>query len=122
MERLRNAGPPLPDYAIAREDGRERPDDSIRATTAYPFRHRIESARPLEVVANTGKHAREITRRTMLGAAAAVAAAAGFAPAAFGGWEPSESYPDPAIKVLDPSFARYRIKNASGERLGTGVG
>src|ERR1700681_4143919 len=63
----------------------------------------------------------EITRRNLLGAGAAVAAAASFAPAALGGWEPTESYPDPAIKILDPSFAKYRINNASVERLATGM-
>lgn len=35
-------------------------------------------------------------------------------------WEPSERYPDPAIEILDPSFARYRIFSAAVERLGTG--
>jgi gluconolactonase len=63
----------------------------------------------------------EITRRNMLGAGAAVAAAASFAPAAFAAWEPSESYPDPAIKILDPSFAKYKINNAGVERLATGM-
>src|SRR6202035_1953618 len=63
----------------------------------------------------------QMTRRHMLGAGAALAAAASFAPAAFGGWEPSESYPDPAIKILDPSFAKYRINNAGVERLATGM-
>jgi gluconolactonase len=29
-------------------------------------------------------------------------------------------YPDPAVQVLDPSFARYRIANAGVERLATG--
>jgi len=24
-------------------------------------------------------------------------------------WQPTERYPDPAVEVLDPSFARYRI-------------
>jgi gluconolactonase len=37
------------------------------------------------------------------------------------GWEPSERYPDPAIKILDPSFARYRIAQATVERLATGM-
>ena len=40
---------------------------------------------------------------------------------ALGGWEPSERYPDPAIKVLDPSFAKYRLALASVERLATGM-
>jgi len=29
-------------------------------------------------------------------------------------------YPDPAIRILDPSFARYRVANAAVERLATG--
>jgi gluconolactonase len=36
-------------------------------------------------------------------------------------WEPSPRYPDPAIKILDPSFAKYRIANAGVERLATGM-
>ncbi|HUC67222.1 MAG TPA: SMP-30/gluconolactonase/LRE family protein [Stellaceae bacterium] len=35
-------------------------------------------------------------------------------------WMPAESYPDPAIEILDPSFAPYRIFNAAVERLATG--
>lgn len=35
-------------------------------------------------------------------------------------WKPSEYYPDPAIEVLDPRFAPYRIGNAAIERLFTG--
>jgi gluconolactonase len=40
---------------------------------------------------------------------------------AFGGWEPSERYPDPAIQILDPSFARYRLALASVERIATNM-
>jgi hypothetical protein len=29
----------------------------------------------------------------------------------------SERYPDPAVEVLDPSFAKYRIFNAAVEHL-----
>jgi gluconolactonase len=29
-------------------------------------------------------------------------------------------YPDPAIRIVDPSFARYRVGNAAVERLATG--
>ena len=29
-------------------------------------------------------------------------------------------YPDPAVRVVDPSFARYRVGNAAVERLATG--
>ena len=35
-------------------------------------------------------------------------------------WEPAESYPDPAIQILDPSFAKYRLFNAAVERLAGG--
>jgi gluconolactonase len=35
-------------------------------------------------------------------------------------WQPSQRYPDPAVKVLDPSFARYRLNLAKVERLATG--
>jgi gluconolactonase len=35
-------------------------------------------------------------------------------------WQPSQRYPDPAIKILDPSFAKYRIGSAKVERLATG--
>ena len=37
-------------------------------------------------------------------------------------WEPSERYPDPAIKILDPSFAQLsRWPMTSVERLATGM-
>src|SRR5712671_3441192 len=36
-------------------------------------------------------------------------------------WQPSERYPDPAVHVLDPSFAKYRLALASVERLATGM-
>ena len=62
----------------------------------------------------------EMTRRHML-AATSSAAAMTVAHTAFGGWEPSERYPDPAIRSLDPSFNRYRLFNASIERLATGM-
>lgn len=35
-------------------------------------------------------------------------------------WEPSQRYPDPAVRVLHPSFAKYRIAQAAVERLATG--
>jgi gluconolactonase len=63
----------------------------------------------------------DISRRDILAAGAATAATAFSSSATFGGWEPSEAYPDPAVKVLDPSFAKYRLFNASVERLYTGA-
>jgi gluconolactonase len=54
----------------------------------------------------------KMTRRDMFGAACA-ATAMTLTRTALGGWEPSERYPDPAIKSLDPSFNKYRLFNAS---------
>ena len=36
-------------------------------------------------------------------------------------WQPAERYPDPAIEILDPRFAKYRIFSAAVERLATGL-
>lgn len=36
-----------------------------------------------------------------------------------GRWERSERYPDPAIEIIEPEFAKYRIFSASVERLAT---
>jgi gluconolactonase len=64
------------------------------------------------------------TRRRFVGATAAAAGASAvtstLAPRAFAQWQPSPRYPDPAIKILDPSFTQYRLALAKVERLGTG--
>jgi gluconolactonase len=78
------------------------------------------ATRPVGIVPQGGD-AMQISRRDILGAGAATAAAAFTATATFGGWEPSDKYPDPAVKVLDPSFLKYRVFNASVERLFTGA-
>jgi gluconolactonase len=36
-------------------------------------------------------------------------------------WEPAGYYPDPAVQILDPSFAKYRLPLAAVERLATGT-
>jgi len=36
-------------------------------------------------------------------------------------WEPSPFYPDPAIEIIDPSFAKYRLMAAGVERLAAGT-
>src|SRR5215472_6747386 len=36
-------------------------------------------------------------------------------------WQPNERYPDPSVRVLDPSFNKYRLPLASVERLATGM-
>ena len=35
-------------------------------------------------------------------------------------WQPSQRYPDPAVEVLDQSFARYRLNLAAVERIAHG--
>ena len=35
-------------------------------------------------------------------------------------WQPSERYPDPAVEIIDESFARYRLKLAAVERIAQG--
>jgi gluconolactonase len=36
-------------------------------------------------------------------------------------WSPASFYPDPAVQVLDASFAKYRLASAAVERLATGL-
>jgi gluconolactonase len=42
-------------------------------------------------------------------------------PAREAAWLPSQRYPDPAVRVLDQSFARYRLNLAAVERLASGL-
>jgi|ThiBioDrversion3_1041553.scaffolds.fasta_scaffold105995_2 hypothetical protein len=64
-------------------------------------------------------------RRTLLAAglalgAGALAQTAGAQSNSANAWAPSQRYPDPAIEILDPSFAKYRLYSAGVERLATG--
>lgn len=36
-------------------------------------------------------------------------------------FKPAQRYPDPAVYILDPSFARYRIYSSTVEQLGSGM-
>lgn len=36
-------------------------------------------------------------------------------------WEPSQRYPDPRVRVIDQSFAKYRLSLAKVERIATGM-
>ncbi len=36
-------------------------------------------------------------------------------------WQPATFYPDPAVRILDPSFAKYRVMLAAVERIATGL-
>jgi gluconolactonase len=60
-----------------------------------------------------------MNRRTFLAGGAFSAWAAGRAIAA--DWSPSPRYPDPAVRVLDPSFTKYRLNLAKVERIATGM-
>ncbi|HEV7259244.1 MAG TPA: SMP-30/gluconolactonase/LRE family protein [Bosea sp. (in: a-proteobacteria)] len=36
-------------------------------------------------------------------------------------FKPNQRYPDPAVEILDPSFAKYRIYSSTVEQLGSGM-
>ena len=52
------------------------------------------------------------------GATAALSNRAGAQSFAF---TPNQRYPDPAVQILDPSFAKYRIYSSTVEQVGTGM-
>lgn len=62
-------------------------------------------------------------RRGFLKAAAgtSLAALASAAGAQSFGFSPSQRYPDAAVQILDPSFAKYRIYSSTLEQVGTGM-
>jgi gluconolactonase len=62
-----------------------------------------------------------VSRRDFFASAGSLVLAATAASGALARWEPSEVYPDPAVQILDPSFAKYRIAQASVERIATGM-
>jgi gluconolactonase len=62
-------------------------------------------------------------RRSFL-AAGSAALAAMATPRAFAQsapWNPSQRYPDPTVRVIDPSFNRYRLALAKVERIASGM-
>jgi gluconolactonase len=63
-------------------------------------------------------------RRTFLNATAGAAAALAFKPLGPTAEQDRKNpvpYPDPAVEVIDPRFAKYRVGNAAIERLYTGT-
>src|SRR5262249_15915844 len=72
----------------------------------------------LRTAADAGGGMRSTRRRFLASGTAALAPPAGRR--ARGDWEASARYPDPAIKILDPSFLKYRVNSAKVERLFTG--
>src|SRR5688500_383476 len=61
-----------------------------------------------------------MNRRTFLAASGAIGVA-GAATSARADWQRSQRYPDPLVKVIDPSFAKYRLNLAKVERIATGM-
>ena len=58
-------------------------------------------------------------RRSFL--AAGAVSALGLATRAGAEWEPSQRYPDPRVRIIDTSFAKYRLSLAKVERIATGM-
>src|SRR5437762_114355 len=62
----------------------------------------------------------ESNRRAFLAAGSAAAAMVAM-PRAIAQWQSSQRYPDPTIRIIDPSFARYRIAQTKVERIASGM-
>ncbi|MDU6239871.1 MAG: SMP-30/gluconolactonase/LRE family protein, partial [Bradyrhizobium sp.] len=64
-----------------------------------------------------------VSRRGILSAALSGAALAvsGQARAQSFGFKPNQRYPDPAVEILDPSFAKYRLYSSTVEQLASGM-
>jgi gluconolactonase len=63
-------------------------------------------------------------RRTFMNLTASAATALAFHPLARGAEQSQKTpilYPDPAVEVVDPRFAKYKVGNAAVERLYTGT-
>src|SRR3954469_1523066 len=50
-----------------------------------------------------------------------VAASFAALPRALGQWQPSQRYPDPSVKIIDPSFSKYRVTSAKVEKIASGL-
>ena len=65
-----------------------------------------------------------MSRRNLLAGASAAAAATLLTRAAGAQsfpFSPNQRYPDPAVQILDPSFAKYRIYSSTVEQVATGM-
>ena len=65
-----------------------------------------------------------MSRRHMLAAAGAAAASTLISRAAGAQsfpFSPNQRYPDPAVQILDPGFAKYRIYSSTLEQVATGM-
>jgi gluconolactonase len=61
-----------------------------------------------------------MNRRSFLAATGAIGANI-VARRALAEWEPSQRYPDPLVRILDPSFTKYRLPLAKIERIASGM-
>ncbi len=60
-----------------------------------------------------------MNRRNFLSASGALGVLAAL-PRALAQWQPSQRYPDPLVRIIDPSFARYHIGIAKVEKIASG--
>ncbi len=61
----------------------------------------------------------KIRRRAFLAGTAFAASA--LTSRGFADWETSQRYPDPRVRIIDPSFGKYRLSLAKVERIATGM-
>jgi gluconolactonase len=61
-----------------------------------------------------------MNRRDFLAASSAFSALAS-APHALAQWQPSQRYPDPFVRIIDPSFSKYRVLLAKVEKIASGM-
>src|SRR5262249_41212253 len=66
------------------------------------------------------RSATSMNRRKFL-AAGSIFGALTFLPRSRAQWQPSQRYPDPLIKVIDPSFTKYRLPLAKVEKIASGM-
>ena len=67
---------------------------------------------------NTSTQRRQWLKMAAGSGLTALSAAAGAQSFAF---RPNQRYPDPAVQILDPSFAKYRIYSSTVEQVATGM-
>ena len=61
-----------------------------------------------------------MNRRAFL-AAGGVCSAFAWARCVHAEWQPSDRYPDPAVRIIDPSFTKYRLNLAKIEKIASGM-
>ena len=62
-----------------------------------------------------------MNRRTFLAASGTLSTLAIMNDSRSDDWRPSQRYPDPLVKIVDPSFTKYRLNLAKVERIATGL-